>query len=299
MLSILIPIYNTDSTKLVNELHKQCIKSDIRFEILCFDDCSKPEFRKKNQGLAFLFGVSYVELSENHGRAKIRNLLAANASNKFLLFLDSDSKIPNKSFIKNYIPWLTHEEVLYGGRSYQRNKPGAKKMLHWLFGTRREALPANKRNRAPYLNFLSNNFVIPSAVFKKHPFDPEHEGYGYEDTLFATRLMQASVKIRHIDNPLIHSGLENNDVFIAKTKNALDNLVRLYLEGIILETRLIKVYHWLEKIRLTGFFMNIAGKRLQSIEQNLFSAAPRLRYFDLWKLHYFISKLQEINPESK
>jgi len=145
MLSILIPIYNIDCTKLVNELHKQCIKSNVIFEILCFDDCSKPEFREKNQVLSFLFGVSYVELRENQGRAKIRNLLAGNASNKFLLFIDADSKIPNKSYIRKYLAELMPGEVIYGGRSYQKNKPGAKKVLHWFYGSNRESLPAKKR----------------------------------------------------------------------------------------------------------------------------------------------------------
>jgi len=294
MLSILIPIYNIDCTKLVNELHKQCIKSDIKFEILCFDDCSKPEYREKNQVLSFLFGVSYVELSENQGRAKIRNLLAGNASNKFLLFMDADSKIPNKSFIKNYIPLLKAGEVVYGGRSYQKNKPGAKKMLHWLFGSNREALPAKKRNKSPYLNFLSNNFVIPAEIFAKQAFDPLHEGYGYEDTLFATSLQKAGIPIRHTDNPLIHAGLENNDIFLKKTLNALDNLVEMYQAGSILETRLIRAYHWLKKLGLSGSLMKYLEKRNEAYEQNLLSSAPRLMYFDLWKLYHFIKKLNKI-----
>jgi len=297
MLSILIPIYNIDCTKLVNELHKQCIKSNVIFEILCFDDCSKPEFREKNQVLSFLFGVSYVELRENQGRAKIRNLLAGNASNKFLLFIDADSKIPNKSYIRKYLAELMPGEVIYGGRSYQKNKPGAKKVLHWFYGSNRESLPAKKRNKAPYLNFLSNNFLIPSDVFAKHRFDPAHEGYGYEDTLFATRLMQASITVRHIDNPLLHSGLENSDIFLKKTLNALDNLILMFREGNILETRLIRAYHLLEKYRLTNVVYRYLEKRIKQYETNLFSASPSLRSFDLWKLYFFIKKLREFEKK--
>lgn len=239
-----------------------------------------------------------MELRENHGRAKIRNLLAGNASNKFLLFIDADSKIPNKSYIRKYLAELKHGEVIYGGRSYQKNKPGAKKVLHWLYGSNRESLPAKKRNKAPYLNFLSNNFLIPSDVFAKHRFDPAHEGYGYEDTLFATRLMQASLTVRHIDNPLLHSGLENSDIFLKKTLNALDNLILMFREGNILETRLIRAYHLLEKYRLTNVVYRYLEKRIKQYETNLLSASPSLRSFDLWKLYFFIKKLKEFEKKA-
>ena len=45
MLSILIPIYNYNSYPLVQELHKQCLESDIDFEILCQDDASNSELK--------------------------------------------------------------------------------------------------------------------------------------------------------------------------------------------------------------------------------------------------------------
>ncbi len=293
MLSILIPIYNIDCTKLVNELHKQCVKSKVKFEILCFDDCSKPEIKEKNQVLAFLFGVSYVELSENQGRAKIRNLLASNASNPYLLFIDADSKIPNKSYIRNYVLHLNTQLVIYGGRSYQKNKPGAKKMLHWLYGSQREALSAQKRNRSPHLNFLSNNFVVPAKIFAAHPFDPAHEGYGYEDTVFATELKKSGIPVGHIDNPLLHTGLENSEVFLKKTKNALDNLVQLFLNGSILDTRLILAHRRLKKFGLLNFLIRFIEKRMTFYEQNLLGTSPKLRYFDLWKLYYFTKKMNK------
>ncbi|MCZ2338586.1 MAG: glycosyltransferase [Chitinophagales bacterium] len=62
MLSIVIPIYNQDVRKLVDTLMKQCQKLDINFQILCFDDCSEPKYRKLNKELAFRINVNYTEM---------------------------------------------------------------------------------------------------------------------------------------------------------------------------------------------------------------------------------------------
>ena len=39
-LSILIPVYNADVSKLVHDLHRQALLLDCPFEIVLADDCS-------------------------------------------------------------------------------------------------------------------------------------------------------------------------------------------------------------------------------------------------------------------
>jgi hypothetical protein len=293
MLSILIPVYNIDCSKLVLSLQSQCRKTGIPFEILVYDDFSKAKYKEKNKGLAQLFGVSYVEMKENLGRAKIRNKLAKYSNHRNLLFIDADSKLPNKSYIKNYQDYLGKYPVIYGGRSYTKRKPTAlKRILHWTYGTSREAVSAKKRNRAPHLHFMSNNFIIDRGIFEKIQFDPAHEGYGYEDTLIATELKKKNINIYHIDNPLIHTGIENTDVFFKKTQNALDNLIELYKRDKILETRLIRVYHFLKKWGLLSMVYQYIDKRKTKLEENLKSKNPKMRKLDLWKLHYFIENIE-------
>lgn len=294
MLSILIPVYNMDVTKLVVSLQQQCRKAGIVFEILVYDDFSNQKYKEKNKVLATLLGVSYVEMKENFGRARIRNKLARYSNHSNLLFIDSDSKPPNKSFIKNYIPYLGKYPVIYGGRSYTKRRPTAKKrILHWVYGTTREALPAKKRNKQPHLNFLSNNFIIKREVFEQVKFDPDHEGYGYEDTLFATELSNKGIRILHIENPLIHTGIEPTQVFMKKTKNALENLVDLYREDRILDTRMISFYHRLKRLRVDRIVFNYLGKRSDSYLENIYSENPSMRKLALWKLHYFMQKLNK------
>ncbi|MBK9735053.1 MAG: glycosyltransferase family 2 protein [Saprospiraceae bacterium] len=145
MLSILIPIYNQDVRPLVYTLAKQCNKLNINYQILCFDDLSEKKNTNKKQELAFKVNINYTEMSENLSRSKIRNWLGKAAYFEYILFLDGDSTIKSKDFIKNYVSALPTEAVIYGGRKYATKKPtNTKKILHWLYGTKREALSAKK-----------------------------------------------------------------------------------------------------------------------------------------------------------
>ena len=111
MLSILIPVYNYNITKLVKALHQQCEKAGIVYEILCFDDGSVESFKTENQVVQELANVFYKELSQNFGRSKIRNELGKAAKYEYLLFMDCDSKVVSENYINNYIEKLESEKL--------------------------------------------------------------------------------------------------------------------------------------------------------------------------------------------
>src|SRR5690606_12962130 len=135
-LSILIPVYNQDVRKLVYTLAKQCQKLNINYQILCFDDGSEEKYKIKNKELAFKMNINYTELSENLGRSRIRNWLGKAAYFEYLLFLDGDSQVKDKFFIKKYMDSLPSAAVIYGGRVYAKRKPARiQKILHWKYGT--------------------------------------------------------------------------------------------------------------------------------------------------------------------
>jgi len=291
MLSILIPIYNHKATKLVTELHTQCNKAKIEFEIILFDDYSKETYREDNRKLAGLFKVSYLEMSENYGRSKIRNMLAKNARYDKLLFLDCDSKIVYKKFIKKYLEAITNHKVVYGGRVYPKKPPKSKsKQLHWKYGTRRESPPAKKRNKNPYLSFQSNNFLIDRSLFLQYKFDNSISQYGYEDLVLATQFQNEKIQVLHIDNPIKHAGIEKTEVFLKKQKRAIDNLIELRSQNKIMYTRLYRAYDKLKRRKVIPLFLKIYAQIEQRIETSLKSENPRLFYLDLWKLKYLISK---------
>ena len=290
MLSILIPVYNINVTKLVVNLQLQCTKANINFEILCYDDDSRDSVKNKNKPISQLFGVSYVELNENKGRAGIRNALARYSNHPYLLFIDADSKLPNKSFIKNYLPYLRQDTVIYGGRSYVKRKPKSKsKIFHWTYGTSREALPAKKRNKRKYMRFMSNNFIVPRKIFESILFDAKHDGYGYEDTIFATKLSEQKIPILHIDNPVLHGDVDLNQVYYQKTHQSLKNLDSIYKTKMIEPefTTFLKVFMKLEKFKLNYLFALFYKILSPFFTFNLTSKYPSLYVFELFRLSYF------------
>ncbi len=295
MLSILIPIHNQDVRPLVYTLSKQCNKLKINHQILCFDDGSEQKFRNLNKELAFKIDINYTEMSENLGRSRIRNWLGKAAYFEHMLFLDGDSVVPSKDFIKKYIDNIDNECIIYGGRTYSTKKPKAKKkILHWKYGTERESLSASKRQKDPYLNFQSNNFVIPSKIFKENLFDESFMGYGYEDLHYAFHLRKSFIPIKHISNPVLHDGLEINTEFIKKTENSIENLVKMYQNDKTFSTRLTRSYERLCDLKLIKSFAWSYHKLEEKIIKNILSENPSISLFNMWKLYLFIQKYNKM-----
>ena len=285
MISILIPVYNQIVVPLVKDLKDQCEELDIQYQIIVFDDLSDETTKQMNSELGHEFGVNYLELSENLGRAKIRNRLARMARYKHLIFIDGDSGILKKDYIECYLNLIEHAEIVYGGRVYQPKKPeDSQLVLHWKYGRSREALPLKKRLLDPYLNFQSNNFMISAWLFGKLKFDEGVEGYGYEDLLFAQKIKSVNAGILHIDNPVIHLGLEPASTFIDKTKNAIKNLAKLNKTGELMDTRLTKFYKKMESYGMKNMLVKYFNSNEQSILKNLQSKNPSIRKFSLMKL---------------
>jgi len=243
MISILIPIYNQDVTKLVQELADQANRAGIPFEILAFDDASRDKYKSINRSIGHIFGVNYVESERNMGRSAMRNRLARTASMSHLLFLDCDVKIPHRSFIKRYAEALeAGYPVINGGIAYSKRAPGKNKRLHWTYGRKREALPANKRLRRPYGHLMTGNLVIRRDTFLSLELNESLTGYGHEDTLLGKMLMERDIPVMQIDNPVQHLGLETNAVFLEKQEAALNNLMKIRREDPAFETRLTRAY---------------------------------------------------------
>lgn len=291
MISILIPVYNTSVVDLVRSLAAQCGGLNLAFEIICLDDHSQAVWRAENRVLAALEAVSYLELEENIGRARIRNRLTDLARYEFLLFMDGDSRMIRPDYIRTYLNVLKPEVVIYGGRVYREDPPAENKyLLHWHYGRQRESLPARKRREQVYQSFMTNNFLIPASLARRVRFDETLRGYGYEDTLYALELKKIGVQIMHIDNPLLHAGLEERPVFLRKVGEALDNLGRILPQHPEINTRLLELVRQLNSqgvlqwVRWSAFVWMPAVKRFLFT----FPKSP-LWLLDLYKLGYFLT----------
>jgi glycosyltransferase involved in cell wall biosynthesis len=289
MISALIPIYNFDVSDFVKELHTQFEIDGDAYEILLADDASADHFRIINSKLSTLTNVKYIQLDQNIGRSRIRNFLADRAKYDYLLFMDCDSEIPSRTFIKLYKENIKIETVVCGGRSYRKERPEKKEMyFRWLYGVNRESAGAITRNKYPCQSFMTNNYLIPKEVHQAIRFDENIIEYGHEDTLFGIELKRRGYIVVHINNPLVHIGLEPAEEFLSKTTKAIENLVYLkenyrYSE-LNQDIKLLRVYYKYPILRNIYRFIGLLFFR--SINRQLTGRHPSLFLFDINKITY-------------
>ncbi len=237
--------------------------------------------------------VRFFQLPQNVGRSKIRNMLVQKASYPHLLFLDCDVEISDSAFIRRYVQVLSNQ-VVCGGLGYASNYLDESMRLRWIYGKKREAKAAHIRRHHPYDNFVSGNFLISKSVFSQILFNEKIRKYGHEDTLFGIQLQEKNVEITHIDNVVLHQGLESADIFIRKTEDAISNLKELSHKkeyAVMLErhVRLLRTYKRLQMLHLhhAGKFVFYFFRK--SVKRNLEGKHPNLFLFDLYKLGFICS----------
>jgi glycosyltransferase involved in cell wall biosynthesis len=289
MLSILIPTYNYNVFPLVSEIHKQCMKCKIDFEILCQDDASD-KIEPDNRRINSLENCNFSKNNSNLGRGKNINSLAENAKFEWLLIMDCDTFPTKNDFIQDYVSQINNDEkVVFGGIEYQKEKPENDQLLRWFYGNARESLSAEKRNSNPNKNALTSNILIQKKMFASNKFDESITKYGYEDLVFLSDLKKKGLLVKHIHNPTYHLGLETSQQFLEKTKIALANL-KFITENTFLdksESKILRTYIFLKSLYLTSFISFLFKKLERKMERNLLSQKPSLLLFDLYKLGYY------------
>ncbi|TXC81677.1 glycosyltransferase family 2 protein [Luteibaculum oceani] len=295
-LSILIPCYNYYPLDLVKSLSDEIVRDRLDVEILLWDDASKGAYGHKIEALGRLPNVRHNRLSENLGRAKIRNAMVEEANGEFLLFIDADGIPVSSNFISNYLGEISANRVVCGGRIYQKEPPTFKYYLHWKYGTQKESKTVEERSKRPYFGFHSNNFLIPKHVFGRINFPEELVGYGHEDTLFGVLLKKGQIPVKHIDNPVVHVGLEKREVFLDKAVTAGENLAMFIRLGHLefKDTKLSKAYILLSKWKLMRLFLGWATFRVSYWNRELLTRNnPSLFMLNLYKLFFFSVEIRK------
>jgi glycosyltransferase involved in cell wall biosynthesis len=302
MLSICIPVYNTNIVPLVNSLHWQCTKCKIVFEIICIDDASLASYKEANKFIQTYKEIKYSELSQNVGRAVIRNLLAEQANYAYLLLLDCDVAVSNSGFIQKYLASIHSSfPVTVGGRIYEQNSFNKKTGLHFNYGNKREVIPTETRMLNPYSSFVTGNFLIQKKIFDIIKFSSSLTEYGHEDTLFGLELERLNIPILHINNPVVHIGLETNETFIQKQLTAVKNLSALIIQGQDLSSiSLYRFYLHLKKYRILGLFVFCFGLIQPLVKKMLQSGwTAWLTLFDALRLYELAGFLKEPSKKLK
>ena len=290
-----MPVYNFNVVDLINTILYQGRKSEKPFEIICIDDGSNKETLKLNSEISSNKSVNYQILKRNIGRSKIRNLFLEISNYENLLFIDCDCSIQNGNFLEKYFEQLNNS-VVYGGRKHHNKPPKNKnKKLRWLYGIKKEDQNFNYRVENPYHSFRSNNFLIKKEILSQIRFNENIKTYGHEDTLLSIELKKNKIDIYQINNPIYHDGIEDNSVFLEKTKSAIKNLVMLERSELdISSVKLIKTYNLIDKLKLMWLIFSFSKTISKLLERQLLSSRPSLRIFDLYKLIYFLREKQNV-----
>lgn len=286
MISILIPTYNCGVLDLVRELEKQAEVLSTPYEIRVYDDASA-QCPEENEQLKAIPNVVFKKLEHNLGRTAIRNKLAEEAVYETLLFMDADVMPKHPDFLKQFIAEAGEADVVFGGISYSEEKPPQDQSLRWKYGRCREAKTVEERRKIPYLSIISQCFLIRKEVFLK--VNTYHENLYGLDVLFSTNLKNLNARVKHIENPIVHLGLESNDSFVKKTEAGIDTLHRLTREGLVEESfrPLQKAYLRLKRWGLRSFFCWLLKLNRKGLIRRSVSKNPSLFCFDLYRLHYY------------
>lgn len=293
-ISLLIPVYDYDIVALVHSMKSALGKVPEFCEILIGDDGSSAEYREKYLSLEG-DGVKVISSEKNIGRAAIRNRLALEAKGDFLLFIDADVMLPGtaEAYILKWLPMIAVSRVLCGGKLYHESPPeDPDKLLRWKYGKSKEQLKAEERNKHPHARFSTFNVLISKSVFSKIRFNEELKQYGHEDTLMGYQLKKAGIGIFHIDNGLMHEGLESNKEFLNKTKLGIENLSKLFdnvtdKKAFSEIVRILRIYNRLRFLRLTRILAGIFIRYRERMEIRLDSGNISLRLFSFYKICMF------------
>jgi len=295
LLSICIPVYNTDIRPLATELHRQSQSFSSEVELLFIDDDSDFTFKEKNRSVGTF--CDYQELPQNIGRSKIRNAFLPFVKGKYILFLDGDSVVFRDDFIEKYLIFLKEHKpnLIVGGREEVSERPARNYLLRWRYSQSRESKSLEERQKDTKSGFKSNNFIVKKTIFEINPFDESLQHYGHEDTLFGYQLRKKGVECLHIDNPILNSDLVENEAFLHKTKEAISNLVRIAIKlndhQFIEEQKLL---FWEKRISRNKIFLKtfqLFGK----ITQPLITSLLRKGYFQLWMFDlYRLTELERL-----
>jgi glycosyltransferase involved in cell wall biosynthesis len=304
-ISLLIPVFDYDIVALVHSMKSAIGRVPELLEILIGDDGSSFEYREKYHSLEGN-GVRLIISKKNIGRAAIRNRLALEAKGDYLLFIDADAMLPGtaEAYMLKWLPAMTRARVLSGGTLYHESAPGdPDKLLRWKYGKNKEQMSAAERNKHPNAGFSTFNVMIEKSVFSIIRFNEELKQYGHEDTLMGYQLKKAGINILHIDNPLVHEGLESNREFLGKTKLGIENLSRLYdnvtdKKAFSETVKILRFYNKLRFFRLTRILAGIFIRYRDRMEIRLDSSHISLRLFAFYKICMFCT-YREIHMRKK
>lgn len=290
MLSVIIPTYNRNCYLLGKIIAQQCAAVEgLEWEVVVIDDGSADTVAKaSNVWLKDIDGVRYVEMPNNVGRACIRNRAVDVSRGDWLVFLDDDVMPSDEHFIERYVRSARRGkyDVVCGGVNAVHNKED-ESSLRWIYDAYAEnRLTVERRRQNPYDCFTTQNFLARREVFMRLRFNENLKLYGYEDALFGIQLQTEGFSLRHINNPVVHLGIEPNEVFLRKSEMALVNLC--HLGSPMTDRARVSVFKRRLQSRHLLWCVKLWHRLFGRLERALLcSKFPSVHVFQLYKLGYY------------
>lgn len=140
LVSIIIPIYNTEI-----ELFKRCINSIINqdykdYEIIIIDDSSSINYNNIIKFYKQTLSIQYYKLENNFGPGTSRKIGLKKANGSYIMFIDSDDELYDNTSIDKLMKEFKENDKLnmVSGLAYEELKDGSLKKRErnfiWVFG---------------------------------------------------------------------------------------------------------------------------------------------------------------------
>lgn len=287
-LSILIPTYNYNARALVRDLHRLAQEEGVEAEIIIGDDASTNDtewFSEVEQ----LSHVSVMHETVNQGRAIIRNHLADASHGEWLWFIDADAEVPPTFSLSIALHTGTMAPAVCGGLYHPDAKPSPEKMLRYKYemdaDTKRSA---DQRSEFPHHHITTFNLLVRHDVFLQIRFNEHCDKYGYEDVMFGLELERHRIAVLHIEDPLIHNGLDTNSEFLEKTEIAMHSLHKISSSIPSDGNGIVRVARHLQETKMTWAVRLLFKLLRRPIRKNLLGSHPLLPLFQFYKLGYYL-----------
>ena len=195
-LSVVIPTYNGGAVlrRTLDALRKQDEPAD-RFEVIVVDDGSTDG---STEGIDRVSGPVSVRLlrQRNQGRAAARNLGAAEARGRAILFLDADIWARPGLIAAHLAHHAGQRNIGVQGASPPH--PDSLTTMYMRACYVSPDLTIRRRQRMSPYHVITRNFSVDADAFRRvGGFDPGFIGYGWEDIELGFRLVRDGVTLRY------------------------------------------------------------------------------------------------------
>ena len=219
VLSVLVPFFRDDPRVLIASLSAQRVAPG-RVRILVMDDGSGDAVLSAQTQAAVdaaALPCTLITSETNRGRSATRNALQDRAATPWVLFLDADMRLDDPLFLQRYLDAIAADtaDVLFGGFEVEPRADNADTDLHRVLSHGSDCLSAVARQAAGPQFVASSNLCVRKSVLEAESFDPGFTGWGWEDSEWAARVA-ARFRLRHLDNPAVHLGLETTDTLLSR-----------------------------------------------------------------------------------